>query len=181
MIVVGHHLGLGYPHGLESFPVEDVYRTSLVHEGLLDGESIYIDRYHHRVVLLTIFYALKVLVHEGDGWHPWSKSHRVYLVYLPQVLLSGVVAASSPSEATSYSVDNLPVTSSVGLPGRVVPSGGSSLASCRSSLLSRSFRPHCGNLVRLGGSAGWGGSRSFLTNRRRCPAWISSSILSFRA
>jgi len=25
MVVVGHHLSLGYPHGLERFPVEDVY------------------------------------------------------------------------------------------------------------------------------------------------------------
>jgi len=25
MVVVRHHLGLGHPHGLERFPIEDVY------------------------------------------------------------------------------------------------------------------------------------------------------------
>jgi len=133
MIVVGDHLGLVHPHGLESFPVEDVYRTSLVHEGLPDGESVYIDRYHHQVVLLAIVHALKVLVREGDGWHPLSECNRVYLVHRPQVLLSGIVGVSSPGEAASYGVDNLPVTSFVGLPRRVVPSG--RIVPCRLSIV----------------------------------------------
>jgi len=47
MVVVRHHFGLGYSHGLEIFPVEDVYRTSLVNESLPDGESVYVDRYYH--------------------------------------------------------------------------------------------------------------------------------------
>ena len=123
MVVVGHHLSSGYLHGLERFPVEDVYRTSLVHEGLSDGESVYIDRYYHRVVLLAVIHALKVLVRKGDGWHPRPECHRVYVVHRPQVLLPGVVGAPSPSEAADYGVDNLPITSSVGLPGRVVSSG----------------------------------------------------------
>ena len=59
--------------------------------------------------------------------------------------------------------------------------GGLSFAGCRSPLLSWLFRPRWGDLVRLGGSARRGGSRPFLMKRRRCPAWISSSILSFRA
>jgi len=95
-----------------------------VHKGLPYGESVYIDRYHHRVVLLTVVYALKVLVHERDGWHPRSECHRIYLVYRPEVLLPGVVRASSPGEASGYSVDNLSVTSPIGLPGGVVSLGG---------------------------------------------------------
>jgi len=99
-------------------------RTSLVHEGLPYGESVYVDRYHHRVVLLAIVYAFEVLVRERDGWHPWSESHRVYLMYRPEVFLPGVVRASSPGEAAGYSVDNLSVTSPIGLPGGIVSSRG---------------------------------------------------------
>jgi len=141
VVIIWHHLGLGYPHGLESFLVEDIYQTFLVHEGLPYGESVYVDRYHHRVVLLAIVYAFEVVVRERDGWHPRSECHRVYLVYRPEVFLPGVVRASSPGKAAGYSVDNLSVTSPVGLLGGSSLRGGSALAGCRSPLLSWSFRP----------------------------------------
>ena len=122
MVVVRHHFELGYPHGFERFPIEDVYRTPLVHKGLLDGESVYIDRYHHGVILAVI-HALEVFICEGDGWHPRSECHHIHLMHRSQVFLSDVVGAPSSGEVAGYGVDNLSVTSSIGLPGRVVPAG----------------------------------------------------------
>jgi len=48
---------------------------------------------------------------------------RVYLVHHPHVFLSDAVRAPSPNEAAGYGVDNLSVTSYVGLPRRVIPAG----------------------------------------------------------
>jgi len=86
----------------------------MVHEGLSNGELVYVDRYYHRVVLLAIIHTLEVLVRKGDGWHPRSKCHHVHLVHPQQVFLPGVVGVPSPGEAASYGFDNFSVTSSVG-------------------------------------------------------------------
>ena len=66
MIVIRCHLCLGYPHLFESFPVEDIHRTSLVYPRFHDGESVDVDRYHHGVVLRRVD-TPKVFVGEGDG------------------------------------------------------------------------------------------------------------------
>ena len=62
--------------------------------------------------------------------------------------------------------------------------GGLSLRDRRSSLRSQSSQPRGGDLVLLEGSSLRGErlvSWPFLTNRRKCPTWMSSSILSFKS
>ena len=77
--------------------------------------------------------------------------HRVHLVHRLQVFLSGVVGACPPGEAASYSVDNLSVTSSIGLPRGVVPSGG--IVPCGLSVVS--VIPVISTALRLPRPLGW--------------------------
>jgi len=151
VVVVRYHLGLGYSHGFKCFPVDDVSWASLIHKSFPDGKSVYIDWYHHGIVL-PIVHSFKVVICEGDGWHPRSKCHRVHLVYCPKVLFSGAVCTHAIGEAAGYGVDKLEVSSSFDLSRWIIPTGrvvssGSVIFSSIPIISSRGWLPSLSGLV----------------------------------
>ena len=120
-IVIRPHLLLGYPHFLKHFPIKDIHQAPLVYRHLHDGELVYVDLYHHGIVVRRVD-TLEVFVGKGNGWHPRSEGYLIDLMHCPQVFLSSIVGATSLSESFSYCVNDLAVTSSSFPPWGVVPS-----------------------------------------------------------
>ena len=82
VVVVGRHFLYWNPHSFEGLLIEDINRTSLVHQGLHDGEIVYVDWYHHQIILRGI-HPFEVIICECDRWHPWTDGHKVDLVHRP--------------------------------------------------------------------------------------------------
>jgi len=119
VIIIRLHLLLGYSHLFERLPIEYVHWTPLVHQRFHDGELVNIDRYHHGVVIRRVD-TLEIPI---DDWgHSQSKRNGVHLMYCSQVLLPGIVGATTPNKSPSDGVDDLSATPSSFPSWRVLPS-----------------------------------------------------------
>ena len=82
LIILRLHFLLNSAHLLKCYPVEDVYRTPLIHQHFHDGEVVNVDYYNHRVILKGVD-AFKVLISESDGRHARLERDDVLLLYRP--------------------------------------------------------------------------------------------------
>ena len=117
----------------------------MVDKGLHYGEPIYVNRYHHRIVLRRVN-TLEVVIYERDRGHPWSDDNRVYLMHCAKVFLPCIFRVTPSSKSSNNCVYHFPIAMFV-VPRRIVPPCATLLASVILSLIGvRSLFPVCSSL-----------------------------------